>query len=289
MELNSVLIILSLLLYDIKNIEFSKKISMKKWFLASKLAVLLAIGLFAISCVPQSKMKYLQVPEGVAQRDEFNKVQPGYKLHTGDFLYIRVYTLDQKSNEVFANITGGGGTSGYMNLTEQNLYLSSYMVDDSGFISFPLLGKLPAAGKTINELEISLNSSVSEIIKESSVIVKLVLYNISVLGEVKAPGKYTIYNNRVNIFEALALAHDLTSFANRSNIKIIRKEESKTRVITINLQNRDILQSPDFYLQPDDIIYVEPLKNKSYAFETFPYTTILAAISTVFIIATYFK
>lgn len=262
---------------------------MKNWFVAFKLLCFAMISLLVISCVPQSKMKYLQDKEGVAPVTEFQNVKPDYKLKPGDYLYIRILTLDQKSNEIFANITGTGSSSGYMNMTDQNLYLSSYMVNDSGFITFPLLGQIYANGRTVTQMEQSLNSSVSEIIKESSAVVKLVLYNISVLGEVKAPGKYTIYNNRVTIFEALAMANDLTSFANRNNVQVIREEGGKNKIVVLDLSSKDILSSPYYYLQPNDIIYIEPLKNKSYAFETFPYATILAAISTVFIIATYFK
>jgi len=229
------------------------------------------------SCIPLTKVKYLQDKVGETPTSEFLNTKTDYKLIPGDYLYIRILTLDQKSNEIFANITGSGA-SGYMNMTDQNLYLSSYMVNDSGFISFPLLGNIYAKGKTITQIEESLNKAASEIMKESSVVVKLVLYNISVLGEVQAPGKYTIYNNRVNIFEALAMAHDLTNFANRNKVQIIRTEGNKNNIVTLDLLSKDILSSPYYYLQPNDIIYVEPLKNKTYAFESFPYALIVSTI-----------
>jgi polysaccharide export outer membrane protein len=138
-------------------------------------------------------------------------------------------------------------------------------------------------------MEANLNSSVSDMLREASVVVKLVMYNVSILGEVKNPGKYAIYNNRVNIFEALAMANDLTTFANRSKVQIIRNQGSKNNIVTVDLQSKDILTSPYYYLQPNDIVYIEPLKNKSFAFETFPYALLLGGISTLFIVATYFK
>lgn len=262
---------------------------MKKILFAFRLFYLIIIGLAVISCVPLSKTKYLQDKEGVAPVTEFQNPKPDYKIKPGDYLYIRIMTLDQKSNEVFATISGSSGGNSYMNVTDQNLYLTSYMVNDSGYISFPLLGKIYANGQTIHEMEVSLNRSVSDILREASVVVKLVMYNVSILGEVKNPGKYAIYNNRVNIFEALAMANDLTTFANRSKVQIIRSTGDKNTIVTLDLLNKDILSSPYYYLQPNDIIYVEPLKNKSYAFETFPYALILASISTLLIIATYFK
>ncbi|MEI6060084.1 MAG: polysaccharide biosynthesis/export family protein [Bacteroidota bacterium] len=261
---------------------------MKNKLLAVKLICLSIIGLIVISCVPQSKMKYLQDKEGVAPVNVYPSIKEDYKLRCGDYVYIRILTLDEKSNEIFANITGSAA-SAYMNLTDQNLYLSSYLVNDSGYVTFPLLGNIHAAGHTVMEMEQNLNKAASEIIKESSVVVKLVLYNISVLGEVQSPGKYTIYNNRVNIFEALALARDLTTFANRGKVQIIRSDGTKNHVVTLDLLSKDILSSPYYYLQPNDIIYVEPLKYKTYGFESFPYVLVFSTITTALLIAQYFK
>jgi len=262
---------------------------MKNKLLVLKLFFLAFIGLAVVSCVPLAKTKYLQDKEGIAPVTEFQNIKPDYKIKPGDYLYIRILTLDQKSNEVFSSIAGSAAGNSYMNITDQNLYLTSYYVNDSGYISFPLLGKISASGKTISEMEESMNKSVSEILREASVVVKLVMYNVSILGEVKNPGKYPIYNNRVNIFEALAMANDLTTFANRNKVQIIRNQGNKNNIVTVDLQDKSILTSPYYYLQPNDIIYIEPLKNKSFAFETFPYALILGSISTLLIIVTYFK
>lgn len=262
---------------------------MKNRVLARKLFFLALIGLSVVSCIPLAKTKYLQDKEGATPVYEFQTLRPEYKIRTGDYLYIRILTLDQKSNEIFANITGNGTNSGYLNYADQSLYLTSYLVNDSGYISFPLLGTIYARGQTVKEMEISLNERVSDIIKESSVVVKLVLYNFSVLGEVKNPGKYTVYNDHINIFEAIAMANDLTSFADRSRVQIIRTVGDKNSIVVLDLQSKDILSSPYYYLQPNDIIYVEPLKNKTYAFETFPYALIFSTITTALLIATYFK
>lgn len=257
--------------------------------IAFKLLYLLIVSLAVMSCVPLAKTKYLQDKEGVAPVTEFQNIKPNYKIKPGDYLYIRILTLDEKSNEIFASISGSASGNSNMNTTDQNLYLTSYYVNDSGYISFPLLGKIEASGKTIPEMEETMNKLVSEILREASVVVKLVMYNVSILGEVKNPGKYAIYNNRVNIFEALAMGGDLTTFANRNKVQIIRNQGNKNNIVTVDLQDKSILTSPYYYLQPNDIVYIEPLKNKSYAFETFPYALILGSISTLLIIATYFK
>lgn len=256
---------------------------------AFKLLFLSIIGLAVISCVPQAKMKYLHDIEGVTPVTEFQNTRPDYKLKPGDYLYIRVLTLDQKSNELFASMNGSGGTNGYTNTTDQSLYLTSYMINDSGYVTFPLLGNIKAVGHTVTEMKQSMNKLVSEIIQESSVVVKLVLFDISVLGEVKNPGKFTVNKDHINIFEALALANDVTAFGNRTKVQIIRTEGDKNNIVTINLLSKDILSSPYYYLQPNDIIYVEPMKEKAYAFETFPYGLVYSTIGLVLVILTFFK
>lgn len=262
---------------------------MKTKLFAFKLFCLFIIGLVVISCVPQTKMKYLQDKEGVKPQSEFQTIRPDYKLKPGDYINVRILSLDQKSNELFATIAGSAAGNNNMNITDQNLYLTSYLVNDSGYVDFPLLGHFYANGRTIADLQQALTKSVSEIIIGASVVVKLVMYNISILGEVKSPGKFQIYNNRINIFEAIAQAGDITAFGNRSKIQIIRTQGNKTDIVTVNLLSKDVLSSPFYYLQPNDIVYVEPLKEKSYAFETFPYGLVYSSIGLVLVVLTFFK
>jgi len=261
---------------------------MKNRLFVFKLFCLLSISILLFSCVPLKKIRYFQDKEGVAPVSEFQIPQPEYVLQPGDNLYIRILSLDQKSNEDFSNITGSSSTSGNY-VTEQTLYLTSYMVNDSGYIVFPLLGSIRASGLTLSELERSISNSTGAMIKEASIIVKLVLFNVSVIGEVGAPGRYPIYNNKANIFEVLAMARDLTTFANRNKVQIIRNEGGKNTIITLDLTSKDILKSPYFYLEPNDIIYAEPLSHKSFSFETFPYSLIVSTLTTLIVIATYFK
>lgn len=260
---------------------------MSKMRFASKLFAFIMLGVLAFSCVPQSKIKYLQHLDNSIDQNEFTQNNQAYKLQKGDYLYIRILTLDEKINGVFDNITGSQSASGSMG--EQNLYLTSYMVNDSGFISFPVIGKIKAEGFTVAEVEKEMYTSVNEIIKEASVVVKLVQFNVSILGEVKSPGKFPVYKDKINIFEALALSGDLTTFSNRKKVHIIRNENNYNKVYTINLLDINLLSSPLYYLQPNDVVYVEPLENKQYAFESFPYTLIFSTITTALVIVTFFK
>lgn len=246
----------------------------------------LAAGTFFTSCLSQQKIKYLQSAQD-STAAIYTSIRPNHVLQPGDYLYIKFFSLDEKSNEVFASITGAQNYAGQQ--SDQNLYLTSYLIDQEGYVSFPILGRVMAKGKTVAELEKTLGHSIGEIVREASVVVKLVHFNISVIGEVKSPGKYPIYSDRVNIFEALAMAGDLTTFGRRDKVVIVRNNNDQNTVHTINLTRRDLLSSDNYYLQPNDIVYVEPLKNKAFAFETFPYSMVFSTITTLLVIATFFK
>lgn len=251
-------------------------------------ALLLAVMSLALfSCVPQKKIRYLQTAEGADTVRVFRNVSAAYLLQPGDYLYIRIFTLDEKSNALFNSISGSSYMGG--SYTDQYTYLTSYMVNDSGYINFPVAGFIRAAGLTTGQMEQVLHKELTEYIKEATVVVKLVSFKISMLGEVGHPGQFTINRDRINIFEALAMAGDLNTFANRQKVQIIRQDKQETKVVTFDLTSKDILNSEFFYLRPNDIVYVEPLKGKQFAFETFPYSLIYSTISMAFLVLTFFK
>lgn len=109
--------------------------------------------------------------------------------------------------------------------------------------------------------------------------VKLSNFDLTIIGEVQKPGKYRVYQSEINVFEALSLAGNLSSFANNSKVKLIRQTEKGSEVISLNIGKADILSSPYYYLKPNDIIYVEPLRLKRWGFTSFPYSTVLSIIS----------
>jgi polysaccharide biosynthesis/export protein len=248
---------------------------------------LVALSLMVFSCVPQKKIKYLQTAEGADTVNIFRNVAPEYRLQPGDYLYIRIITLDEKSNTLFNSVSGSGYSGG--SYTDQYTYLTSYMVNDTGFINFPVVGHINAKGFTVGQMEQELHKKLSEYIKEATVIVKLVSFKISMLGEVGNPGQISVNRDRINIFEAIAMAGDLNTFANRKKVQIIRQEKQETKVVTFDLTQKAILSSEYYYLKPNDIVYVEPLKSKQFAFETFPYSLIYSTISMAILIVTLFK
>lgn len=241
--------------------------------------------LLLAGCVPQKELRYLQDsnPDSVVNR--FTAQPYIYKLQPGDFLYIKINSLDKKTNDLF-NEMSGSYNSGQSN---QNYYLTSYMINDTGYISFPVIGQIKAAGKTVEEVQSEIKNVFSNYVNQSDVIVKQVNLLVTVLGEVNEPRQLNIQNNKISILEAIAQCGDMKPFANRKAVKIIRHYQGETEVISVDVTRKDLLVSADYYLRPNDVVYVEPLKGKQYTFESFPYATILSIISTLLVISTYFK
>ena len=139
----------------------------------------------------------------------------------------------------------------------------------------------------MREAREKIQKAVDEKLKFASVVVKLVNYNLSVLGEVKRPAMYKIYQDRVSVFEAIAMAGDMTVGAKRDDVIIIRKTPSGVEYHHVNLLKDSFLQSEYYYLMPGDIVYVQPVKNINYVFASAPYALILSTISTMVLIATF--
>ncbi|GAB6011857.1 polysaccharide biosynthesis/export family protein [Viscerimonas tarda] len=164
--------------------------------------------------------------------------------------------------------------------------LQSYLVDSDGEIHFPGIGKIKVSGMTKDELVTELEKRLSDYIVSPIVNIQIVNFKVSVLGEVTAPGSYTFSKQRVSILEALASAKDMTLQGRRDNVMIIRDINGKKEYIRMDLSKSETLQSPDYYLQQNDIVYVVPNREKqndAYFGAQKQYNTsiIISAISTV--------
>ena len=257
-----------------------------------KIAVLFcAISIMAVSmftsCVPQKKILYLR-NEQMLNDSAFmsivyeNERTFDYKVQPGDNLYIRIASLDDKFVTYFnfMNQSGGLMNSGtQFSSGNASIYLNGYTVDENGNIEMPFVGKVHVKDCSISDIQSKIQGIMNEYLKETVVYVKLGVFNLTILGEVARPGQYQIYQSDINIFQAIALAGNATDFANKSNIKIIHQTPEGSQIVRINLNDADVLSSPDFYLKPNDIIYVEPLKTKQFGFTSVPYGTIISAIS----------
>ena len=183
-----------------------------------------------------------------------------------DVLTITVSTVNPEAATPF-NLSVPTSFNTQTRSTYSQPVLQTYLVDNSGTIEFPVLGTLQVGGLTKSECEKLIHDKLRPYLnaKENPVVtVRMANYKISVLGEVNRPGVFTVNNEKINIFEALAQAGDLTIYGVRDNVKLIREnQKGKKEIVTIVLNDANIINSPYYYLQQNDILYVEPNKVKA--------------------------
>lgn len=239
------------------------------------LSLFLFLAILLCSC---GKHRYLQVSKETVQQDTlYHQSFEEYKVQIGDILYVRVMT----EKEEFANLFNQTSTQqqSYSTTSGPYLYLTGYPIDMEGNIELPQIGKVYAVGCTTSEIEERIHKKVSEIVYDSQVIVRLVSFRISIVGEVKSPGEYLVYRDKATIFEALALAGDVNYYADRKEIVIYRTTKNGVIPYSIDLTDRKALSSPLYFLQPNDLIYVQPLPRTIFRVNISDIVTYLSAIS----------
>lgn len=214
---------------------------------------------FASSCVPRSRVVYLQGKYGLKEAktgmivDGFQLKDFEYRLKPDDVVSIKVTTLTTSEFNFFAESEGQiGGVSSPL--------LAGYLIDKEGYIQLPVIDKIMVKGLTIGEAQEKVRLSLDSYLQSPNVIIKLLSFHFTILGEVNGPGRYTTYDNKINILEALGTAGDFTEFADRSQIKIVRYEGDNASIFYLNVLEDKLLNSPYFYLQPGDFIAVPPLQ-----------------------------
>ncbi|MCQ2341198.1 MAG: polysaccharide biosynthesis/export family protein [Paludibacteraceae bacterium] len=246
---------------------------MKKYLL-----ILLSIVLVGLSsCVTSKKINLFQ-ESGKHNIPEYADTlsYEDYLLRTGDRIYVRVYSVDENVMKLFnasgAN-SGGGNNGSYLrnsiNTTNGGSYdLYTYLVMDDGCIEFPLIGKLPVRGLNTHEMKLALEKELSSYIKSYgdyqmvSCEVNVVQRSFSVISQ-KGTGNYPIRKEKLTIYEAIAQAGDLGDWSDRSKVKIIREIEGQTKVISFDIRSKDIIHSEYYYIEPNDVIYVQQLRGKA--------------------------
>lgn len=233
-----------------------------------KIKLLLLSGLIVMaSCTSYKKVPYLQnsaeIDTTIISKLYDARIQPK------DMLTITVSSEKPEAAIPFnltvptSMNTGNGGNSN-RSLSSQPM-LQTYLVDNEGYIDFPVLGKLQVKGMTKTELEEHIKERIkSNFTTDPIVTVRMSNYKVTVLGEVSSPGVKTIANEKVNVLEAVAMAGDLTLFGKRDNVKLIRENTDGTKkIVSLDLNDANIIHSPYYYLQQNDILYVEPNKAKA--------------------------
>lgn len=223
--------------------------------------VCIVLGLTA--CTSPREVLYLQDVEPLKQQPIDQKYE--MKIHGDDLLSIMVNSKDPELALPFnmPMVTYQLGANGGVSNGQQRVL--GYLVDTNGDIDFPILGKIHAEGMTRMELTDYIKKRLIDgnLIKDPIVTVQFLNFKVSVMGEVARPGAFSISSDRVTLLEALSMAGDLTIYGRRDRVGVIREENGKRTILYHDLRSSDVFKSPCYYLQQNDIIYVEPNKAKA--------------------------
>jgi polysaccharide export outer membrane protein len=249
-------------------------------------ALLLVLVLAGSSCVRNRDYIYLQNPseqaywetsplrgqrlknakENMRMRDSSAYLPyqnpEDYLIQMNDILRVDIKSFDEKANQLFnafnsQNIQMGG-------ILAQGggdpFFMFGYSVDDSGYLELPVLGKIPLVGLTVLQAQNRVQKEVDRYFTEAFVKISLGGIRFSVMGEVLRPGKYAVMQNRLSLLEAVATAGDLKPDANRRRVQLIRQYPGGSRVVVLDLTDQNLLKSPYYFVRPNDVIYVAPLR-----------------------------
>lgn len=230
------------------------------------------------SCVPNKKIILLQthpVNKDVATDSvvrEFPLVEPEYLLQPGDVISVEFFTLTPNDYNFLKEGEG--------NNFEKNPLLSGYVLDKDGNIEIPVIGKVNLNKITVDTAEYRLQVLAKDYLQNPTVKVKLLSFKITILGEVNRPGPVINYNRSINLLEALSMAGDLTDYANRKNIKLVRNFNGKTSILYVDVLDDDFISSPYYYLKPNDMVIVSPLRVKNVrTYQLANYSLLISTLS----------
>ena len=226
--------------------------------------VLAVMAMMFASCGSTKNIAYFQNSDSIY----YDKSRMLYDAHImpKDQLTITVSTTNQEAAVPF-NLTVPTPYTMGQRYTASQPMLQSYLVDNDGYINFPIIGSIKVGGLTKSEAERMILNKIRPYMSETEnpiVTVRMSSYSVSVLGEVNHPGSFQVSREKITILEALAQAGDLTIYGVRNKVKLIREDATgKKEIYTLNLNDANIINSPYYYLQQNDVVYVEPNKVKA--------------------------
>lgn len=237
-------------------------------------------------CVEQRRLPYLQgrAYSGTSPVAVPND-RPRYRVQASDVLSVRVQSVQPEFNDLFNT----SDARGMLNSDPGVLFLSGYSVTETGDITLPTVGKLKVVGLTVEEVQALVQQHVATYVKGANVVVKLLSFKVTVLGEVRSPGRYYVYNAQATVLEGLGLAGDLTEFGNRQNVKLVRQTPTGSEVVLLDLTDANLLHSPYYYLLPNDALYVEPLKARASRANANNLGLVFSAVSAIVLLLSYIR
>lgn len=226
--------------------------------------ILIIISALFTSCIPVKDLWYLQDKNNSGEQNTVSAVESKpYRLQVNDVLSVNIKAIDPKLVSIF-NTT----ESATVGKSESALYFDGFTVDDHGNIRMPILGEINVIGYTLEEVRLMIEKKLLEEYFKSEanvfVTVKLAGFRYTINGEVGSTGTKTLFQAHVNVLEAVANAGDITTVGNRKAVMIIRQTPTGVQMNEIDLTDANVMKSPYYYLQPNDYIYVKPLRQKTW-------------------------
>ena len=243
--------------------------------------ILLFFAMIFQSCVPYKNIVYVQgnLPE--------NKIDStNYKIQKNDILYIDIKSSDKGIEHLFSIQQSPNGNK----VSPQSLFFNGYTVDNKGFIELPVVGKINVLDKTFSGVKTMIKKRLlaTQFSNLGDLFIKVKLAGIpyTIIGEVKSPQNSVLYKVKPNIFDVLSDAKDITLVGDRREVVVIRNEHNQQVKHSLDLTDANVVKSPYFYIRPNDIIYVKPLKQKVWGTGTTLQQTISTTITALSLITT---
>ena len=244
------------------------------------------VSILCSSCYYNKRWVYIQDNYSESTPTQVRNENTQYRLRPSDVISVKVKSSTEAGISDIFNIAPAGQS---FNMDAGNLYLQGYSVDPNGQINLPILGSVTVKDLTLDEAENHIQQLANKFLNNATVIVKLISFKITVIGEVRSPGYRYVFNNQATLFEGLGLAGDLTENGNRKRIKLIRQVPTGSEVVMIDLTDPKILKSKYYYLQPNDVVYVEPLRAQSKRSNLALMTLFFSAVTTTVLVLNYFE
>lgn len=213
--------------------------------------LMLSVVLFSPSCITRKDISYFQ---DISDTLTVGKITQDYEavIQPGDIVSVHITSLSQESNAFFNSVDEESG----------RVMANTYLVDANGAIDMPLIGNIKISESTTQVVKHLIRNKLNKFLVEPTVRVRIKNFKVTVLGEVSKPGVYSIPDEKITLIEALGLAGDLTIFAQRNNVLLIRENDGNRQFVKLDLRSKEFFNSEYYYLHSNDIIYVEPGKGK---------------------------
>lgn len=244
------------------------------------------------ACTSQQKLAYLNNLTETGGEELFTMEIPDYKLQPRDLLYITAKAMapDGSIRDFLSSTSGGLGLAYAQG--ESGGFLSGYDINYDGNIILPAVGKINVSGLTLKEARKLLQEKVEQVFKGATIECKLLSFKFTVIGEVRVPGAFINYNNYLTVLEAIGRAGGIGDYGRRDRVLVVRSTEKGTKTYNLNLQDKKLLSSEAYFLLPNDVVIIEPEKQKIFNLNlptiSFIISTVTGVLTTTLLLINYF-